>query len=201
MEDNDYKSMLFPFNLIGDKDPLEAFPRLAKYPEFNAKIDQRDKVLKYIMLAYDPGSPFYRMDSIPQRKANAAVTAGFKMKSEQFDPEVVKMMDCKLPIINLMIIRFCRIFGDRTYTLMVAGSEAFNDAITHLLTPSTGEDAIAETEKKQKIFAQAKANAKHLDEMARGFLSGDDTKLLQKTLYTLVEHDGKIKLTPEDFAI
>jgi len=201
LSEADCKSMLFPFHLIGDKDPLEVFPRLSKYEEFHVELEHKEKVIKYILLAYDPGSPYYRLESIPQRKANAAVAAGFKMKSDAFDPKVVEMFECKITPINLMIIRFCRIFGDRTYTLMVAGNEAFSDAIIHLLTPSKGDDAIADTEKKQKIFDKARATANQLDDMATKFLVGDNTKPLVKTLYTLVEHDGKIKLSPEDFAI
>ena len=125
IKESDCKKMMFPYHLIGDKDPLEVFPRLAKYEEFNAKIAYRDKIIKYIILVYDPGSPLHRYDNLAQKKAVAATCAGFVHKKDVFEESVVKMMDCRIYPINLMIIRMCRIFGDKVYSLLVAGNEAF----------------------------------------------------------------------------
>lgn len=202
LKESDYKSMRFPFNLIGDADPLEVFPILSKYEEFNIPIEQKDKIIKYILLVYDPGSPLRVLEPIPVRKANAAMMAGFKYKSEKFEDAVLRMMECGVLEINRMIIRFCRLFGERSYTLMVSGNEAFHDAIGQLMLPSKGDDAIADTEKKQKIFQQAKSTAEALDKMAMNFLMGDNTKPLNKTLYTIIESENsRIKLSPEDFAL
>lgn len=202
LRENDFKSMRFPFNAIGDSDPLEVFPVLGRYDEFQIDIEHKDKIIKYIILVYDPGSPLRVVEPIPVRKANAAMLAGFKYKSEAFEQPVIDMMECKIIHINLMIIRFCRMFSERSYTLMVSGNEAFHDAIKQLMSPSSGDDAIVETEKKQKIFQQAKSTALDLDKMALNFLVGDTSKPLNKTLYTLVDNENtKIKLSPEDFAI
>ncbi len=201
---SDYSSLMIRIDQVPQgEDLLAAFPRLSRYEEFSYPMEHRDKVIRYVVLCYDMGSPLQNVDSLAQKKAMAAHQAGFLYQDESFEAPVIAMMDGKILPVNKMIIRYCRMQHSRLYSLIVSGNEAFHEASEKLLVASTdSDDVLKDMKTKMEIFDKAKANAISLDNMSRELLSGDNSALIQKTLYTIVDNnDSVIPLTPEDFAL
>ena len=201
---HDYTKMMLRVDQVPEGvNLLEAFPRLKNYTEFIPEFPHLDKVIRYIVLCYDIGSPLQALDNLGQKKAEAAVAAGFPYKNEQFPIPVVDMMDGKVLEINLMIIRYCRMQQSRLYMLIVSGNEAFHEAAKNLIEGGDAIDALKDTKTKMEIFEKVKSSAASLDQMSRDFVSNDISINMQKTLYTVVYHSDevKLKLTPEDYAL
>ncbi|HQW95443.1 MAG TPA: hypothetical protein PLU58_06555 [Saprospiraceae bacterium] len=198
-----YDDLMFRIDLIPQgEDLLKAFPRLSKYPEFNPEMTDIDMVIRYIVFCYDKGSPFHKFDNLGQKKAHAAIEAGFNYTDEKFEPHIEQMLNGEVLEVNKMIIRYCRMQSSRLYSLIVSGNEAFYDATSKLLDNAPSDDILKDTKTKMEIFDKAKANASSLDQMSRELLSGDNNKNIQKTLYVIVDNEEvDVKLTPEDFAL
>lgn len=195
----DFREMLFPFHKTDD--PLKDFPKLQSYSEFNLEIEDRDKVIKYVGFAYDKGSPVQKIENIIHRKVTAAMLAGFVDTKNEF---VQGMMKCENVIVNLMIVRYCRMMRSRLYILMVAGNETLNDAFEQLLNyeKSNKKNLLENSEARLKLLSQVEDNARKMDELSVELLSGDNNKDLSDVLYTIsdMSEEEYINLTPEDFS-
>lgn len=194
----DFAKMLFP---LQDSDNVLAdFPKLKSYPEFGHDINEVDKVIKYVGLAYDKGSPLQKIDNIVHRKVTAAMIAGF---ANTDDPYIQDIMKCRNVIVNLMIIRYCRLMRSRTYMVIVTGNEILNDTMEQLMNFEIKKKNLLEnSETKLALFEKAKKTAKDNDALSFEFLSNDDNKNLHDTLYTIADMDEEeyINLTPEDYS-
>ena len=59
LESKDFESLMLPniFDLDDKESAYEKYPLLQKYQEFNVKIKDYNKVIKYISFVYDINSP------------------------------------------------------------------------------------------------------------------------------------------------
>jgi len=205
MSEHGFDNLMVRVDMVASEQSIKkAFPILDRYEEFSLPVDDFDKVMRYIVYCYDMNSPFLRVESLTNRKAQAAKEAGFDYNHKKgFDENVVRMLDGKNVNVNRMIIRYCRMQQSRLYSLIVSGNEAFYEAISKLQSKSgNADDVLKDTVTKMQIFEKAKANARELDKMSIELLAGDDNARLNKTLYVIVENnDIPIPLTPEDFAL
>lgn len=179
-------------------------------PEFHEDLgdleSNRNNVFKYIVFLYDKNSPLWNhVDDIKERKIEASLWAGFVPEDEtkSFDVEVESMLRNLNPIVNHMIIRYCRIHHNRDYDLLVAGTESFYDMMLRLQTgtgPSQSEDAVFKNlEKKNKLFEHAEEQSKKLDELSNKILANDNYGGLHSELFQVIDRhrSNQLNLAPE----
>lgn len=198
---DDYVGMLINPMLVDDISDLKK-TAVGVLKEFDWSMDKIVEVVKYIALVYDRKSPLYKIDDIDKRKASAAIMAGFSYDGE-FGENVVRMIRCRVPKINLMILRYCRMCNGRKYALFVAGNESFHGTLSEIMNyvPSDDGDILKDNKTKLELFEKAKDNAELLDELGHEILAMDKTRELNEGLSVMVEIAGvsDVPLSVEDF--
>lgn len=200
-KDTDFSEMLFPFHKV-KKNLTRVFPKLADL--YSGIEIVSDDIILYVAFAYDKGSPLQKLESIVDRKVQAALMAGFEAdKDGKFRPEIEAVFKCENKEVNDMIVRYCRLLSSRLYSVIVAGNETMHNTIKQLMDfiPSgQGEDILSQTELKLKLLKQAEETAVRMDKLSQDFLR-DDNRNLNEHLY-MVSNDLEkhINLTPEDFS-
>lgn len=167
----------------------------------------RNKVIKYIVYAYDRNSPIARKFSSDEikKKTTAALYAGFSPDANgYFEPDVDDMMKCKLKGVNAMIVEYIRQYNDPEYSLLVIGYEAYFKKLNQIMAEDdddSSRDAFSMEESRGKLFIQAKLMASDLDHLATKILT-DENKLLKADLYCIVDEKTKnrLNITPERLA-
>lgn len=198
---DDYQGMLVnPLSIKTSKDVASS--AIGKHKEFDLSMDHIENIVVYIALVYDRKSPLYKIDDMDKRKSSAAVMAGFHYNGE-FDPHVVRMIRCKVPKINLMILRYCRMLNNRKYALFVAGTESFHTTLNEIMNyvPSDEGDILRDNKTKLELFEKAKQNAELLDQLGYEILAMDKAKEINDGLNLMVDVIGNndVPLSVEDF--
>jgi hypothetical protein len=138
----DFGKLKFKINKIPkDQDIIDQFPQLALHPEFNSfSHKDRNKIVRYVILAYDPGSPFVEeyAANLTGRKAAAADEAGFERNKTTglFGDDVVKIMNLEDEKVNEMIFcYFLKIINNQTWTLIITHEQVFSEYTRLLMEP------------------------------------------------------------------
>ena len=198
---DDYLSMLVNPLLIKSVKDVKSCA-IGKYREFDNAMDYIEKIVVYIALVYDRKSPLFKVDDMDKRKASAAAMAGFPY-NDGFDENVNRMIRCRVPKINLMILRYCRTLSSRKYALFVAGTESFHNTLSEIMNyvPSDDGDILKDNKTKLELFEKAKDNAELLDQLGHEILSMDKTREINDGLSVMVEIAGmsEVPLSVEDF--
>lgn len=206
----DFKELLFNVQQVPlNADLFEVFPELKQYPEFEEDLGEEEKhkakIIRFIIYTYDKHSPLIKGESdYNKRKIEAVLRAGVKHNSEGYFPKWARdMMGGRLPLVNQMIIRYCREQYDEKWSLLVAGSEAYYNILPDLSSRDSMEkDPVAEAKKKGELFLKAQTMQESLSNMKKIILSGDSTREIEKALYRVVEEENKkLELTPEFMAM
>ena len=204
----DYKLMRFnPMGADKSKTLLENFPDLARFKSFSSFSGiygkEADKVVKYLILCYDPNSPAVRqIPDIFKRKAWCGYTAGFDSDKETtvFTERYYKIMNCEVEAVNLAILDFCSIFGSLTYTSLVAGTEAiFRKQRTMSEIVLDDKKTVLDLEKTRgELWKQIQVMQKDLQALELQYLTERNTYLVAD-LYRLVNEEvyKRLSLTPE----
>lgn len=204
----DFKDILYPVHTVkSGVDPREAFPHLLDYSEFALRTPKElpfKKVFNFIVYAYDQKSPFFtQVEDFVDRKKQAVLEAGFQPDNEgDFSDQVKGMLNCENKVVNMMIIRYCRIQG-KDFANLIASMEAFHQINYQLLSNVTveGDDAIVVAKRKADLDKAADDLNKRLNEKARRFLSQEIAEGLHDDLWSLAEKETTyIRLSPEDYA-
>lgn len=199
-EDEDFSDLLLNVHSVPKKDRvIDRFPDFTKYDEFKGDLGDKDihldKILRYIVYKYDRKSPLIDIEDYIIRKTTAAQLAGFKPYDNGRFPEFVKkMLAGKNKVINLMIIRYCRMQYPAEWAFLVAGNEAYYSILDDMMN----EDG----KKKKDSFTQAGIMVKELDEMRQQLFNGEESKLIDEDLYKVVEIKAKEyrRMSPENMA-
>lgn len=206
----DFNGLMFPVMEGGGKDLLAFIPQLAKIESFAAfkhPILPRDKVIKYIVLAYDKESPIgkkFTADPI-KKKLWAARYAGFDPDEHGLFNEVVdQMLKCANKEVNTMIVEFVRLMGDPRWTTLIAGNEALYQKMEAMISLGKGKDEkeTATIEKtKGELFTQIQKMADTLTSTANEIL-GDTNSYLRRDLFCTIDEEirNRLKITPERMA-
>ena len=198
-KDSDFADLLFPFHKV-KKNLTKVFPKLADLYQGIEIVS--DDIILYVGFAYDKGSPLQKLESIVDRKVQAALLAGIEANEEgKFRPEIEAVFKCENKDVNDMIIRYCRLLSSRLYSVIVAGNETMHSTIKELMNyVPTGAKILEQTELKLKLLAKAKETAVDMDKLSVEFLR-DDNKKLNEHLYMVSNNLEKyINLTPEDYS-
>ena len=187
-----------------DVNLLNMFPTLNAIDSFRQYQGDRNRVIRYIVLCYDKGSPIlnrYMRDDV-KRKTLAAQYSGWPSDEEGlFDTEVDSIMKCMNHETNAMIIDFLKTFNDPNWALLMTGMESYYQKLKQIITADFGEgkrDVFQVEETKGKLFKQAQEMSKALDEAASKLLN-DENPFLKRDLYCTIDQEAKnrLNITPE----
>ncbi len=187
----DYSKMLCNvIELPSRKSPLEAFELLQKHKEFHVPLLNphlpKTKVLIYVALIYDKGSPLHdAYRDLNKRKVVAADLSLFtREEGGKFNPKVEDMFRCEIPEINSMIIRYIMMSKSVLFQRYCVYSEAYFNASVKFLA---GQIKIDEFNKISKEL-----------ELCESELLAEDNKLHDD--FTQYYFEDRLELRPEDIA-
>lgn len=212
--DRDFEDMMYAVHTVEPGQNVYAkFPGMHKMPSFTNFRDphlEKSMVIKYVVFAYDRGSPIFikfRNDEI-KRKTTAALYAGWEADPVHghFNEFVDKMLCCFHKDVNLMVLDYVRQYNDPLWSLLITGHDAYYKKLEVLA--QTAETAggknkydLKDEETSGKIFMQAEQMAVKLEEIAGKILT-DENRYLKKSLFSVIDESKKNKLniSPEELA-
>lgn len=187
-----------------DANLLRIFPTFESIDSFRQYKGDTNRVIRYIVLCYDKGSPIlnrYMQDDV-KRKVLAAQYAGWESDQEgNFSDEVDNILKCKDTDVNAMIIGFIRTFNDPNWALLMTGMESYYQKLQQIMNADFGggkRDVFQIEETKGKLFKQAQGMSQSLNEAATKLLN-DENPFLRRDLYSTIDQEAKMRLmiTPE----
>lgn len=111
-------NLKYPLENLNGQKITEAYPALAAYKEF-ANCD--DKLLAYVIYAYDKGSAFIKTADPKKRREQALKEAGFKEGKDPIWDSIVNFTNQE---VRPIILRFLRsVMHERKYAYWVNGNE------------------------------------------------------------------------------
>lgn len=167
------------------------FPILGKPIEFMSPVlgINNNKLMKYIVLMYDPKSPLRtRIPDLASRKFNALAYAGFEFEDESgtFHMRLIEMAQGGIPEVNTMIFRFASIVSGPDYQFLIGLENSYFNALAQ------GFDDL----KKMKEAEQMRDT---MDKYLQRILAGDDSMIIKQDFFDYVLEE-KLGLKPEDIA-
>lgn len=179
-EISDFDQMQFPVHLLKGK-VQDAYPEFSKFPEFKLDVDEKDKVLKYIVFMYDKNSPIRTYtEGLERRKAIAARLAGFESKNSKFSEPIRSVMLLLNWNANKMIVRYVRMQRSLEFSLITAGLENFFALLFQLSKPAMEvgkKDILDVVEKRQKLFDQCRTQVESLRKLSETMFS--DSRMVE----------------------
>lgn len=205
---NDYKGMKFnPMEVKKGTKMLEAFHEIGRFNSFiKLKNVDIDKVVKYILLTYDPKSP--AVQSIKdqfKRKNWCALAAGFEYNKDfKFSEQDIAILNCQNDSVNDAILDFLTLFDNPDYMLLVLGYEGYYRKLRQYNnTVYDDKKNDLELEKiRGELWKQLQIMAPQLRDLSNSILN-DYNPFLREHLYRAVNKtvQEKLNLTPELRAI
>lgn len=155
---------------------------MSGYKEFAVDFGlNRQKVLKYIILAYDMNSPLrdIYMD-IWERKRAAAIAAGFKTgRDGRFEAAVEDMLVGENKAVNIAVAKYITLHGLPEYTAMIAYQTGLH---LEMLKVQNGNIT-------QNITKNINLLNSYLNEVTEYIFGGKDVVNVRQALYAMSEHD------------
>lgn len=200
----DFENLLLnAYNIPIGNSLFKAFPILTKYDEFKMKLDRlvKEKVLRYIIFAFDRNSPLIGINDILERRVEAATLAGFMIKDRKFKPQVDKMIRGLIPEVNHMIIRYCMFLGDTDYTILITYEDSLIKELQALIDFDNAKSANDEDrkEKKGEILRNIDSLRLNIKKLKEEFLARNIDYFLTRSLHEFSESQ-KFELSPEFYA-
>lgn len=181
------------------------------------KAVDRDIMIKYITLMYDPKSPLINKlpDHIERKKA-AAIIAGWRpSENNAWEKAVEDILYCKDEKVNSCIIEYLRGLQNDLWAALCAAREALYVVLKDLqdnkdhTTVDVGGKEVKRTGKTPVEIAKARAEldekaemmAERLNRRTLAFLAQDESPYLRKSLFDLIEKQRtELLITPERIA-
>ncbi len=128
------------FEVPDSTDIVKYFRELDSHESFYSYSEKdRNRVVKYVVLAYDPNSACVKNNSsdLTKRKEAAAELAGYtRLKSGKFDDQVLELFNMSNEGANQMICCYLRyIVNNMIWTLIVANEQVLAEYIALLMEP------------------------------------------------------------------
>jgi hypothetical protein len=197
----DFKDLKYNCHAVDSKKKvLDEFPELQRFPEFALPLENidHDKVIRYVIYAYDKRSPLLSEKNLIKRKMLACKLAGFELVDNKYEASVEAMIRGHNTFITRMICRYCRNQRDLTYALMVAGLESFFDSMAKLSAPIEGTD-MKEFNDRAALYTHMTKIISSLEGNANEVFNGE-IELLYEADEIEQEESGKIRSYPEFIA-
>jgi hypothetical protein len=207
---NDYKAMKFnPMEIDKKSEVLTSIPELNRFTSFQKLTKSSldiNKLIRYILLAYDPKSPAVQtIKDQFKRKTWCALAAGFEYGEDfNFSPDYNAVLNCQNDEVNDAILDYLTLFDNPDYMLLVLGYEGYYRKLRQYNnTVYDDKKNDLEIEKTRgELWKQLQAMSPQLRDMANSILN-DYNPYLRERLYRAVNktvHE-KLNLTPEARAI
>lgn len=209
-QERDFQDLKFKvMNFPSGTDLLKKIPEMAAIEAFATYRTDMDKnkIFKYIVLAYDENSPIYKKFTADERnrKTWAARYAGFEPdKDGLFNADVDDIMKCFNKEVNNLIIEFIRTFNDPEWASLVIWYESYFRKLENLINIQSSDDPIEAArieEIKGKIQVQTKGIGNDISEVAKRILR-EANPYLKRDLFCTIDNDikNRLKITPERMA-
>lgn len=202
---DDYMHMRF--DVMGLKNIVNTVSEFSEADEFQCILPvDIDSAIKYMCLVYDPKSPVpMRITDVNTVRQTAAILAGFKNNdSGNFEPEVERIMKCRNPVFNKMLVRYLRFFNDDYFAMLVTARQALYNKQAMILNAGleldeNNDKSDIEIEKlKGELMKQADAVLISIDNYTNRLLNNDKNPFLRENLFAIVDAEAsKPKLKPE----
>lgn len=205
---NDFEGLFL--NVWGVRgDLFKAFPILTKYKEFQKSLKKfnlpTDKVIRYIVYAFDKNSPLSGILDIMERRYEALELAKFpKDKNGNYSKKIELMVHSGIPDINRMVIRYCLFTGDTEYAVLTTYEDALIKELNNLMIVDkpmgkTIENETDPTDKKSVIISNIAKLKKLIKELKDEIFSNNVDAFLLRSLTEFTEAE-RLELSPEYFA-
>jgi hypothetical protein len=136
-------------DLVNHFQELSLYDEFSKYGGAPEGLPHRDNTIRYVLLAYDKGSPFQDIKTLPERNEKCLLEAGFKKTSDKWSEQIIDMVNGDIDEVNRMIRCFLfRIQDARKFNLRTAMEKALQDTIENIASPIIEIDA----DKKERAF-------------------------------------------------
>lgn len=198
-------------------DLLHKFAGLQGIKEFSTYgTPDRNKVIRYIIYCYDPGSDFIeREPNLQKRKEMCLIEAGFERnKKDEFDPYLIDIMTLQSEAHRNMIFAYLEHINNRTWMMLVSTEEMFLEyqrlimkpiTLVPSKTPSNNDDGeVYYAELKEKDILVAADMKKKLREECNSMDSDIDRyyqKLFGDNEDLKDQFKQKKRVTPESIAV
>lgn len=197
-EPEQFRDLMYnPFTEDGQS-ILDKYPILKLFPEFNKEIDpllDKEQIIKYIMLLYQPNTPLKAITTIAERKLQAALLAGYRLdnKTKRFSSRVESVISCDDADVNDMIIKMGMLTLDFVYSDLMMYEDANFKNDQKILAGGTAK------EKTKELLDNRQKLRESIKDCKKEFLNQDTNTNLIETLYNYVNADF-IGISPEDIA-
>ena len=180
------------FNPITNPSVYKTFePIFKSYGIFEGKVQgvNKNKVLSYIMLMYDPNTPLRTaITNITQRKLEAATLSNFNWEEEgvKFTYEYEQILSNNHEQSVIFILEFLRSFRNAKYSKLISLEEGYYKSLENVFKADSN-----------KAIEQSKGYEDEIERVLND-LTYDDQKL-REDLYIIVEQE-RLSLIPEKIA-
>jgi len=191
----DFKDLFInPYELPDKTNLIREFPVLGLYKSF---VDYKgvldvNKVIRYIVYAFDDSTPTKTYANLVERRIEAVELANFKKKGNSFDKNVLDMIKCKNLEVNSMIIDYCSITKGDDYITLIAFQESLRTQSFKLMY---GDD----DEKTKDLIGNVNSLRENIKSIRNGLLSDNNDLFLIQSFKIKSESD-RLLLSPEDYA-
>jgi hypothetical protein len=190
--------------LRDNDDLLSVFPSLKIYPEFRddlkkdvGSLPNMNIVFRWIVLLYDPGSPYAKIDDFSRRKVIAAREAGFVKVKTRFRKDYANILSLSGPNklhISAMIIAYCRIHRDESFRQISILQTVLERNNLKLL------NGVIESKEEMEVLKIVQYTTEAINKERFNFLSGDLSDHMYQETLEMIENET-LALTPEDIAL
>jgi hypothetical protein len=191
----DFVNMRFnPYPMPDKTDLLKEFKALGLYKTFRIELKgyDKNKVIRYILYAFDPGSPVISISDVIQRRVDAALLAGFTLEDSSFEQSTEMMIKSMVPEINHMIIQFCLLLNESDYAILTAYQDSLRKTLEKLM------DQNEETDLKTNIQSTNTLRTE-IKNLYASILQDNHDHMLSRSLTQFAQAE-MLELSPEYFA-
>lgn len=178
-----------------DEDLLQVFPILGAYNVFKEQVFgiSKTKLIRYIVLAFDRGTPLVSINDIMERRVKAMLLAGVPVNRHgKFPEEIDMILKSQKPEVNNMVIQYCILSGGSKYSVFVTYQEVLRKQLEKLLGADENQDT--------KVLIQNINNIKgQIDHLTKEIFLDNVDSFLTRSLGEFAEAD-MLEYSPEKYA-
>ena len=207
--ESEFKGIRFAVHKVDvlSYNPVKSFPEIAIYPEYQPEFinlfgKKFSAIFTYIVLAYDPASPYVLYnDSVVKRKREAMLAAGVETSTttSRFPVWAEEVLTNKNKYANQMILRFERILKSDLWMTIVSLQKSLFMNSMFLETgymEKDGKQVELEPQQYTTTLKNLRDITNDLKNLKAEFFTQDNNSELLSSVYDSIEFDD-LDITPE----
>ena len=197
MSKYDFSRMRYQINSLSkDVRVVDIFPELGKYKDLKpVGVMNADTLLRYVIYAYDMGSPFHKAGETQKRKLLAMEECGLKKPNTTFsdlDDELMDILRGKNQDVNAMAVQIIRLQNNVKFTLLMAQNDNYYYGIFLLMSNKNSlGDPIKDATDKNKFSETLTSMATAIEKLSKEVFY-DEPELMAEANDVMAEEDGYI---------